>query len=321
MSTPTPDSTLSANQLAERTSRAVDAAAAAGRELGLAVHDARVLHDAFSVVVQLSPAPVVVRVPVVLPHGWPADAQRARQERELALVAWLADGGHPVVRPSPLVPREPLQRAGFSMTFWEWVELDPGTTPDYVADAKLVPPLHAAMRDYPGDLPFLAPLAATIPSCLAFLEQRTDLFAPADLQRAQREWSALAPLLTSRERFAAAFPGAELQPIHGDAPAYNLLRTAAGIRYADFEDVTLGPVEWDLAGFGEAAAAAYDAAAAAGGMRPLDREVLRVMDTARMLQSIACFALAPQLPLLAAALTPSLEQWRTLPFAAGLVGS
>jgi len=131
-------STLGADQLAARTARAVAAATAAGRELGLDVDDANVLHDAFSVVVQLVPASVVVRVPVVLPHGLDAAKQRARQQRELALVSWLADAGQPVVRPSPLVPREPVQRDGFSMTFWEWVELDAGAAPDYIADARRV---------------------------------------------------------------------------------------------------------------------------------------------------------------------------------------
>ncbi|RDB46485.1 aminoglycoside phosphotransferase family protein, partial [Tsukamurella tyrosinosolvens] len=46
----------------ERTARsaaAVDAAIGAARELGLAVTDTTVLHDLFSVVVRLEPAPVV----------------------------------------------------------------------------------------------------------------------------------------------------------------------------------------------------------------------------------------------------------------------
>ena len=50
-----------------RTARAVGAAAAAGRQLGLEVREPRVLYDVFSVVVHLAPSPVVVRVPTVLP--------------------------------------------------------------------------------------------------------------------------------------------------------------------------------------------------------------------------------------------------------------
>ena len=49
--------------------------------------DPRVLYDVFSVVVHLSPAPVVVRVPTVLPRTVAADpgAQAAQQRRELAV--------------------------------------------------------------------------------------------------------------------------------------------------------------------------------------------------------------------------------------------
>ncbi len=309
---------LSPTELAARTQRAVAAATEAGREFGLRVSEAKVVHDAFSVVVHLAPSPVVARVLVVLPHGIEGPVQAARQSRELAVVAWLADAGHPVVRPSPLVPRAPVQRAGFSMTFWEWVEVDASAAPDYLADAPLAADLHAALRAYPDELPFLGPVALTVPGCLAFLAEHEGLLAADDLDRAEREWSVLSPLLCSRERFAAAFPNATVQPIHGDAPSYNVIRTTSGIRYADFEDATLGPPEWDLAGFGAQAADAYDAAAARAGVRPLDRDVLRVMDTARMLQVVSCLALVPQLPMLADALAPSLAAWRGLPFAAGL---
>jgi hypothetical protein len=34
------------------------------------------------------------------------------------------------------------------------------------------------------------------------------------------------------------------------------------------------------------------------------------METARMLQVVACFALVPELPLLGPGLTPFLDQWR-----------
>ncbi|MGH3803608.1 MAG: aminoglycoside phosphotransferase family protein, partial [Pseudonocardiaceae bacterium] len=82
---------LTSHELAARTDRAVAAAAAAGRDLGLTVTDPRVLYDLFSVIVHLSPAPVVVRVPTVLPRTVAADpgAQAAQQRRELAVTGWL----------------------------------------------------------------------------------------------------------------------------------------------------------------------------------------------------------------------------------------
>lgn len=309
---------LTADDLAARTRRAVAAAVQGGRELGLAVADGEVLHDAFSVIVRLAPAPVVVRVPVALPVDLDLEAQAARQRREIAVVRWLQERGAPVVGPSPLVPQEPLQRDGFSMTFWELVEVDAGATPDYVAEARYAAELHAALRGCSAPLPFLGPLRHTVPGCLAVLERNPEWIAAADLERARAEWARLAPVLSSEEAFRSAFPGVGVQVIHGDAPAYNLIRTPSGVLFADFEDVTLGPVEWDLAGFGPEAAAHYDAAAGRIGVRPLDPEVLRVMDAARSLQGVASLALTPQLPSLPEWLGPWLEQWRSSPLAGGL---
>ncbi len=309
---------LSSEDLAARTRRAVASASTVARELGLRVNEAKVLHDVFSVVVHLAPSPVVARVPVVLPPGLDLAAQAARQQRELAVVGWLADADYPVVRPSPLVPREPVQRDGYSMTFWEKVEVDVTVAADYVANAPFAADLHAALGGYPRELPFLSHLFSGIPAALSQLEGSPELITRADLERARREWEQLAPVLGSREGFQARFPNATLQPIHGDAPAYNFIHTTSGLRYADFEDTSLGPVEWDMALLGPAAAAAYDGVAARAGVRKLDPHVARVMDSAGMLRMVACLALVPQLPMLAQGLAPALDEWRKSPPGAGL---
>jgi hypothetical protein len=313
-----PPPLLSTTELAARTERAVSAAIAAGRDLGLSIDSATVLHDAFSVVVRLDPAPVVARIQVVVPRQLEAAAQTARQRRELAVVSWLSERGQRVVPPSPLVPREPVRRDGFSMTFWQLMELDTSVPIDYIADAPFAADLHAALRDYPAELPFLSPVSLIVPAGLAFLEANTGLVAPAHLERARREWVVLEPVLSSRAAFVARFPGVSVQPIHGDAPSYNLMRTTAGRLFADFEDVTLGPAEWDLSLFGPDGADRYDARALEVGTRPLDRDMLRVMDSARMLQLVASFSLVPELPMLRDALTPMLEQWQAMTFAGGL---
>ncbi len=311
---------LTTDELAARTERAVAAAAAAGRDLGLTVTDLRVLYDVFSVVVHLSPAPVVVRVPTVLPRTVAADpdAQAAQQRCELAAAGWLAERGHPVVPLSPLVAREPVRRDGFSMTFWQFVEQVPDAAPDAGRGATVTAHLHAALREYPAELPFLVPLDASVPDGFEQLERRVDLLGAADLDRARREWAALEPLACSRTAFEAAFPGADVQPIHGDAPFYNIIVTPEGELCSDFEHVTLGPVEWDLVGAGPQGQAAYDTAAAELGLRPLDERLLRVMESARMLQVVAYLALVPQLPMLAESFRPFLDNWRTTPLAGGL---
>ena len=107
---------LTADDIAARTARAAAAAAAAGKDLGLRVDEPRVLYDVFSVIVHLTPTPVVVRVPTVLPpmYSTAPEKQTAQQRSELRVAGWLADRGHPVVAPSALVPREPVRRDGFS---------------------------------------------------------------------------------------------------------------------------------------------------------------------------------------------------------------
>lgn len=306
---------LTTKEISARTDRAVTAAVIAGRELGLAVADPRVLYDVFSVVVHLAPVPVVVRVPTVLPPSYRATPalQAAQQRAELAVTGWLADRGHPVVAPSPLVPRHPVQRDGFSMTFWEHVEVAdpaPGTAWRFEMTARL----HAALRAHPGDdLGFWVPYNTYIPDGLAVLAHRPDLLDPADLDRAQREWSGLAPLLASGADVQAIFPDVGVQTIHGDAPFYNLIPTIDGVRWSDFELVTAGAVEADLAMAGPEGVAAYDEAAVRLGLRRLDKRLLLITEAAGQLAAVAALAMAPDLPMLVDALKPVVDLWRAAP--------
>jgi len=204
------------------------------------------------------------------------------------------------------------------MTFWQLVDQDRDVEIDYLHTTRLTASLHAALRDYPGDLPFLSSVDATIPECLTALETRPDLIEASDLDRAWQEWTLLEPIVESRAHFEATFPHIDVQPIHGDSPPFNIIMTTSGELYSDFEMVTLGPVEWDLTLLGPQGEAAYNTAAAQLGLRSLDKRVLRVMEAARLLQVIACLALVPQLPILADGLKPIIEQWRMSPIAGGL---
>ena len=305
---------LTPDEIAARTARAVSAASAAGRELGLHVDEARVLYDVFSVIVHLAPSPVVVRVPTVLPPSRIDDpaAVAAQQRREPAVTGWLAARGHPVVPPSELVAPEPVAREGFSMTFWRLVEVI-DAEPDYARRVAQTAQLHAALQDYEGELEFWAPYGTYIPDGLTALEHLDGVVDGTELRRAQREWSVLAPVLTTKTTFEAAFPGASVQPIHGDAPFHNMLTTPAGDLWSDFELVTLGAVESDLAMVGPNALSAYDPAATELGLRPLDPAVLRIAEAAAHLAVVSCLAMAPQLPMLIDGVAPALDTWRATP--------
>jgi hypothetical protein len=311
---------LTSDELRSRTTRAVQAATEAGRELGLDVHQPVVLHDAFSVVVHLSPAPVAVRVPVVLPPGLQGERLAMRQQRELNVVAWLASRGFPVVPPSSLVPPRPVARDGFSMTFWEMADVAADHVSYDAVDSSLVVELHAELRDYPAatELPFLAPVNHSVPSLLDLLAAFPDRIAPADLERARGEWQLIEPVVGSRAGFETKFPTTPLQPVHGDGPSYNVIRTTSGIRFADFEDTCLAPIEWDLALCTPDEVESYAREASRlGGPLP-DPEILRIMNAARMLQMVASVALTPELPVLAEGLRPMVDAWREMPFAGGL---
>lgn len=120
----------------------------------------------------------------------------------------------------------------------------------------------------------------------------------------------LGPILTSQAGFEATFPSAVVQPIHGDAPSWNLINTVDGPLWADFEDVTIGPREWDLAGFGPDLCRAYGAS--------LDPHVQQLMDHARALQVLVCTPLVSQFPALADGIRMFVDRWHNMPFAAGL---
>jgi Ser/Thr protein kinase RdoA (MazF antagonist) len=216
------------------------------------------------------------------------------------------------------VPAKPVQRDGFSMTFWQFVKQVKETEVSVARSAEVAAEMHFALRDYPGDLSFMGAIDPFVPDGLAQLEGRPDLVGPADLDRARREWAVLKPLFASEAAFTEAFPQATVQAIHGDAPGYNLISTPDGELCSDFELVSRGPVEWDLGYTGPEGSAAYNAAAERLGLRPLDETLLPVLEALRMLQLVACLAMAPELPLLVDGLKPMIEQWRSTPFAAGM---
>ncbi|MGB3485521.1 MAG: phosphotransferase [Mycobacterium sp.] len=303
---------LTGEQLAARSARAVRAAVDAAGAQGLSVDHPAVLHDVFSVVVHLRPEPVVARIQVVVPLGMTARAQAARQQRELDVVTWLAGQGVPVIAPSDLVPRKPVRRDGFSMTFWELADVTPEHVPYSGVGVEYTARLNATLSEYPAALPFLAPFNTGLPNMLAAL-QESSLLTAGDITRARAEYHALHELLGSRESFESSFPGVAVQALHGDGPAHNVIRTTDGVRFSDFEDVTCGPAEWDLAMMGEAANAEYDVAAQALGLRATDPELQRLMDAARTLQFIGCVTLIPQLPVLRDGLIPAIEAWRAGP--------
>jgi aminoglycoside/choline kinase family phosphotransferase len=80
-----------------------------------------------------------------------------------------------------------------------------------------------------------------------------------------------------------------LQPLHGDAHAFNLIPTADGLLWNDFEDTCIGPVAWDLINLDHEGRAAYPDAP--------DSAILEPYIKMRQLHAIAwVYALLPEFP-------------------------
>lgn len=186
--------------------------------------------------------------------------------REIAMSRWLAEHGAAVA--PPWAEPGPHEIDGIWVSAWRFVEplRDlPPTAEDAraggAAFGRHLFELHEVLMRCPLDLPLLVGPLTDIRTAL----RRSD--HPV-LHRAAAQ---LLPLVQQWPR----------QPLHGDAHAENLLMTAEGLCWIDFEDACAGPVEWDLssAKLKPEAIAAYSA--------PLDARRLAQCRDLRRLQTLA----------------------------------
>jgi hypothetical protein len=225
---------------------AVSAAVTVAGRFGLRCTDPEVLHDGSNVLVHLRPAPVVARVASMTALVRPG--VEAWLARDIALTAYLAGRGVPVVAPCTDPPAGPHHHDGQVLTFFEYVPHDPDHRPEPADVAAALADLHAELRGYSGRLPEAGPV--------------DDIRNGLDLLRLDE--SVLGALRAELAEMAESLAGCPGQPLHGDAHPGNLLATPNGLVWNDFEDTWRGPLAWDLACLvvtgrfdGRAAVAAY----------------------------------------------------------------
>ncbi|HTF48042.1 MAG TPA: aminoglycoside phosphotransferase family protein [Pseudonocardia sp.] len=158
--------------------------------------------------------------------------------REVDVAGWLTDQGAPVVSPSRELPPGPHRHDGFVVSFWSYLNADPEHEVSNADCAAMLVDLHAALRPYPGELPVLPQVANDLPLGLAALDRCPDPLTATEADKLRARAEELRPLWEA--------PG-ELRPVHGDAHPGNLVATPDGLIWIDFEDICLGPREWDLA--------------------------------------------------------------------------
>ena len=244
------------------------AALAAARGAGFAVDRAEVVSVAANVLLRLEPGPVAARLTGAT-EGFRDSAGNLRREARLA--AMLAAAGAPV--PAPL--GGPYEAGGRDVTLWPWLELD-GLAGDAAQAGVALRACHDALEAIDPAGLHLEPLAML-----------------AEARRLAQ--SALPEALPAIDRARAALGAAPHRIVHGDSHPGNVLWTADGPLWSDWEDAHLGPLEWDLAclvsaarvrgddfGWAEAALAAHGA--------PFDATLLDACVDARVAQGAAYLA-------------------------------
>jgi hypothetical protein len=238
---PPKPSTLTSSDRAAVSARAVAAAVAEAERHGIEVGEPAVLADRYAIRVHLRPAPLVARVSTFTALlRQPVEAWLAR---ELDVATFLHGRSAPVVPPSDLLPPGPHVRDGFAISFWSYVPPVSEEPPTPEVTGRMLAELHGVLRDYPGELPLLAPPLCDIPRGLERLERMRDVLEASDVAMLRRVADRLLPAIESTS--------APLQPLHGDAHAYNLISSTRGLVWNDFEDACRGPVAWDLSSLGD----------------------------------------------------------------------
>lgn len=202
-----------------------DILAETGTGLGLDVREARLIRLHRNALFALPRAGLLVRIATDPDAGGDAAAS-------LRATRWLHDRGYPCIEPAM---DEPLTVRGHPVSVWRWVDAVANPRPTGTEIGRLLAGLHA--QPVPAGLrPFGDPLA----SVAAAVERHPGVVGDhagwlrARIAELRQVWRAV--------RWAR--PPAL---VHGDAHPSNVLRSVDGrLLLGDWDEVAVGPPEWDL---------------------------------------------------------------------------
>jgi hypothetical protein len=209
--------------------------------LGLPAGDPVVLSNRGNLLVRFPAAGVVARVATLT--AWTRREPFRWLAREVAVARHVAGRGGPVVPPARGADPGPHWQDGFAISLWDYFPQSfPVPVPAPADCGVALARFHAAARDCPADLGYLAPATEQVADALAVIE-REDLAGAETIARLR---AAHARVLDDIARVAA---GQLPVVLHGDAHAGNLLAASpkGDWVWADLEECSRGPAAWDLA--------------------------------------------------------------------------
>jgi len=143
-------------------------------------------------------------------------------QRELDIARWLAEERFPALPPADDISDEPLQVGACVVSFWTWLDHDPGRPPDAYEFGKLLRRFHEVSARYVADLPPIDPLGLVARE-LAWLREHGPYRADdLDLLEGWRE-RLTAELASVRSQLGEG-------PLHGDARVHDEPRQPPGAR-------------------------------------------------------------------------------------------
>lgn len=152
--------------------------------------------------------------------------------REVEITRFLGERGAPVTRPIA----GPFERDGFVVSFWQLEDVI-AERADPTEAGKTLARVHRALAEYPRD---------ALPEWGAWTEARgvfdPKRFSESELARIEPAWDLAERIVESARMRTASF-----QAVHGDAHIGNVMATARGAVWTDWEDAFVGPVEYDIA--------------------------------------------------------------------------
>jgi hypothetical protein len=201
------------------------------RQIGVLPSGAQLLHLHGNAVFALPSAGLVVRISTSL-------AARDRITDSLKVTAWLSKDGFPCTVPAP-VTGQPFIIAGKVASVWQYIPEAPSPPASARDLARILRDLHS--RPQPPSPP--ETFANPLDSVTAALQS----VPPDTMPRRDRDWLTARVTKLRRKWAELRFPRPPAL-VHGDAHPGNLIRAQDGtVVLGDWDHVSMGPPEWDLA--------------------------------------------------------------------------